>query len=268
VKYQKDFILDAEDIRMYPTLELFGHSISTYFLSALIGLVLAFGLALLRGRAARFHTGAEDIVLTIMCAVVGALLGAKAFQLAGLILRDGGSAGFWTLEHWKGLIPGVGVFYGGLIGGFVAVLLYVRKSKLDFLDVTDILVPCVLLFCTFGRVGCFLAGCCYGCAAPWGIAPRHGAEPLVPVQLFEAGLTLFTMAALLLFRPERRRPGVLLPLYILVYALGRFILEFFRGDMQRGVYLLSTSQWISLLMVPAGISLLIWIKKRPEKART
>jgi len=251
---------------MYPTLDVFGHAFSMYLLSAIAGILFAFGLALLRRRAARFHTGAEDIVYIIMCAVIGALLGAKAFQLAGFILRDGRGAGFWTLEHWRGLIPGVGVFYGGLIGGFIAVLVYIRKYKLDFLDVTDILVPCVLLFCTFGRIGCFLAGCCYGRQAHWGI--QHGAETLIPVQLFEAGLTLITMAAILIFRPERKRPGVLLPLYVLVYAVGRFVLEFFRGDMQRGVYLLSTSQWISLLMIPAGIFLLKWISKRPKLQNT
>ena len=250
---------------MYPYLDLFGRSVSAYMLSAIVGIVFALGLALLRRRAARFHTGAEDILFTVMVAVVGALFGAKAFQLAGFILRDGGSAGFWTLEHWKTLLPGVGVFYGGLIGGFAAVLIYIRKYKLDFWDVTDIMVPCVLLFCTFGRIGCFLAGCCYGCQADWGIVPQHGLEPLVPVQLFEAGFTLLTMAAFLIFRPERKRPGVLLPLYILIYAAGRFVLEFFRGDMHRGVYLLSVSQWISLLMIPAGIFLLTRINKQKTK---
>ena len=251
---------------MYHYLDVFGHAVSTYLLSAITGIIFAVGLALLRRRAARFHTSAEDIVFLLMCAVVGALFGAKAFQLIGLIVRDGRSADFWTLEHWKGLVPGVGVFYGGLIGGFLAVLIYIRKYKLDFLDVTDILVPCVLLFCTFGRIGCFLAGCCYGREAHWGIAPQHGAAPLVPVQLFEAGLTFFTMAAILIFRPERKRPGMLLPLYILVYAAGRFIIEFFRGDMQRGVYLLSTSQWISLLMIPAGVFLLARTSGRKNPA--
>ncbi|MDR1629538.1 MAG: prolipoprotein diacylglyceryl transferase [Oscillospiraceae bacterium] len=242
---------------MYPYLEVFGRAIPMYYLSAIVGLVFAMGLALFRRRAERFHTGTEDIVLMVLLAVIGALLGSKVFQLVGVIIRDGQTVGFWTLEHWKSLIPGVGVFYGGLIGGFIAVLIYIRKNKLDFWEIADILVPCVLLFCTFGRLGCFFAGCCYGRAADWGIMPRHGVEPLIPVQLFEAGFTFLTMAAMLIFRPERKRPGVLLPLYILIYAVGRFILEFFRGDMQRGVYLLSTSQWISLLMIPAGIFLLV-----------
>ncbi|MCL1952665.1 MAG: prolipoprotein diacylglyceryl transferase, partial [Oscillospiraceae bacterium] len=114
-----------------------------------------------------------------------------------------------------------------------------------------------------GRVGCFCAGCCYGREAAWGIAFTHapGAPngvPLVPVQLFEAGFNLLLMAAILIFKPERRRPGLLLPLYLAAYAAARFVLEFFRGDSGRGVLLLSTSQWISLLVIlPAAIALFL-----------
>lgn len=252
---------------MYPYLELFGRAVPTYLLSALVGLIFAVGLALLRRRAARFHASAEDVILMIILAAIGALLGAKLFQIIGLIVRDGQAAEFWTLAYWKIQIQGVGVFYGGLIGGFIAVVLYLRKNKLDFWEVADLLIPSVLLFCTFGRLGCFLAGCCYGREAAWGIVPRHGFEPLIPVQLFEAGFTFLLMLAILIFRPERKRPGALLPLYILSYAVARFILEFFRGDMQRGVFLLSTSQWISLLMIPAGIFLLMRRSKGVPKSQ-
>jgi phosphatidylglycerol:prolipoprotein diacylglycerol transferase len=153
-----------------------------------------------------------------------------------------------------------------LIGGITAALIYIRKNKLDFFEVTDILVPSILLFFTFGRIGCFFAGCCYGCIADWGIAlPSHGIEPLIPVQLFEAGFTFLVMIAVLVFRPERKCTGALLPLYLIVYAIGRFVLEFFRGDIGRGVFILSTSQWISLLILPAGVILLRWIKKQHNK---
>lgn len=194
----------------------------------------------------------------ILVAAIGAMTGAKLFQLIGVIARDGSNPGFWTLAHWKTLIPTAGVFYGGLIGGFFAVLLYIRKNKLEFWSVADLFVPSILLFCTFGRIGCFLAGCCYGKVSECGIVfPLHGHDPLLPVQLYEAGFTFVTLIVLLILRPERKKPGILLPIYVLTYAAGRFVLEFFRGDMQRGVYLLSTSQWISLLLIPAGIYLLL-----------
>jgi prolipoprotein diacylglyceryltransferase len=118
---------------MYPYLELFGHTISTYWLCAMVGLFLCAGLALLRRRAVRFHTSAEDVILTILCCVIGALLGAKVFQLVGLVFRDGANPDFWSLENWKGLLlSGVGVFYGGLIGGASVALIYIRQSKLTF----------------------------------------------------------------------------------------------------------------------------------------
>ena len=137
--------------------------------------------------------------------MTGAIIGAKVFQLVGYIIRDGSNAAFWTIQNWKSLLLGIGIFYGGLIGGFLAVLIYIWKSKLDFRSITDILVPSVLLFHAFGRLGCFFAGCCCGRESTWGIT--------------------------------------------------------IHGDVGRGIFLLSTSQWISLLVFPAGIILLRWVIK-------
>jgi len=237
-------------------IEISGVIISLYWPSALVGIALATGLALFRCRAERFHTPAKRIVGTIFLSLLGGLLGAKLFQIIGYVIRDGSNPGFWTAENWIWMIPGVGVLYGGLFGGLAFALLYIRRKKLDFVDVTDILVPPLLLFFTFGRFGCFFAGCCHGLPADWGY------NGIIPVQLFEAGFTLLFMTILLILRPERKQPGILLPLYLMVYAVGRFILEFFRGDIGRGVFLLSTSQWISLLVFPAGLLLLRWVKRR------
>ena len=226
-------------------------------------MLLAGTLAMLRRRAARFRTPAEDVLHTLLLSLIGALLGSKIFQALGLIVTQGARPGFWSLENWAAIAYSGGVFYGGLIGGLLAAGLYVRKYKLDFRDLTDIVVPSVLLFHACGRVGCFFAGCCYGVEAPWGIVFTQsiGAPngvPLVPVQLFEAGFNLLLMAAMLILKPERKRPGLLLPLYLMAYAAARFTLEFFRGDAGRGVLLLSTSQWISLLVIlPAGILLML-----------
>jgi len=246
---------------MHPFLHVLGRDFPMYSLCGVAGMLLAGGLAMLRRRAPRFRTPADDVLHVMLLSLVGALVGSKVFQVIGLILTQAARPGFWTLETWKAIAYSGGVFYGGLIGGFVAAALYIRKYKVDFWDIMDILIPSVLLFHACGRVGCFFAGCCYGREAAWGIAFTQslGAPngvPLVPVQLFEAGFNLLVMAAILLFRPERKRPGLLLPLYLMAYAAGRFVLEFFRGDTGRGILLLSTSQWISLLVIlPAAIVL-------------
>ncbi|MBQ2775186.1 MAG: prolipoprotein diacylglyceryl transferase [Clostridia bacterium] len=246
---------------MYPYIEIFGINISSYFMAIVVGLTLTIVVGLLRSRAERFHTSTEDVFFTIMCILVGVVIGAKVFQIIGRIIQYGSRPDFWTIENWKSMIPGVGVLYGGMIGGFIAALLYVRFSKLDFWDLADILTPAIIFSVVSGRIGCFMAGCCYGIEASWGVVFTNSAiapngVPLVPVQLFESGFNLLVTMAMLIIRPERKRKGILLPTYFIVYAVGRFILEFFRGDMNRGVYLLSTSQWISLLILPLGILML------------
>ena len=240
-------------------------AIDMYWLCVVVGIALATWLALRRRRANHFHVSAKDVLLTTLSCVVGGFIGAKVLQLCGLIIRYGVIPGFWTFENWKSMMPSAGVFYGGLIGGFFTGLLYVHKRKVDFREITDILMPALLLGHAFGRFGCFFAGCCYGRVADWGIA-LHGDIPRIPVQLFEAGFDLLVMLAMLIFRPERKRPGILLPLYLIVYAAGRFILEFFRGDEGRGIVLLSTSQWISLLIFPIGI-MLLWRTIRQDQKK-
>jgi len=247
---------------MLPYLEILGRAIPMYWLCGLAGLLLAGALAMLRQRGGRFRTPADDTLHLLLLCPVGAMLGAKAFQVIGFLFKHAAHPGFWTLKAWLGVLSGGGVFYGGLIGALAAMLLYIRKYGLDVWDAADLLTPSIPLFHAFGRLGCFCAGCCYGRGAAWGVAFTHSLSapngvPLVPVQLFEAGFNLLVLAALLLLRPERKRPGTLLPLYLLAYAAGRFALEFLRGDASRGVFLLSTSQWISLALLPAAAALLV-----------
>lgn len=252
---------------MFPYFKILGCEISTYLLCALFGIICALTLAMVRAGSPHFFTHKKDVFYAVLCAFIGALTGAKAFQLIGYVLRDGGKAGFWTMEHWRQMLSGVGVFYGGLIGGACVVLLYVYTSKLDLWEMADILIPSVLLFHVFGRIGCFCAGCCYGIEAKWGVALFEAINapngvPLIPVQLLEAFFNLLILVVFLIKRPERRCKGILLPFYLILYAIGRFVLEFYRGDAGRGVFLLSVSQWISLLVLPVGMILLHLVRKK------
>lgn len=122
--------------------------------------------------------------------------------------------------------------------------------------------PAIPLFHVFGRVGCFLGGCCYGLPSAWGFVYRY--SPVAeangvsrfPVQLVEAAWNLVLF--LLLARLQRRGRDRLLPLYLALYAPARFLLEFLRGDAYRGIFLgLSTSQWISLFLFPAALYALL-----------
>jgi phosphatidylglycerol:prolipoprotein diacylglycerol transferase len=151
------------------------------------------------------------------------------------------------------------VFYGGLFGGMLGMLVYCLVFQADVLSLFDIYAPAVLIGHFFGRVGCFLHGCCYGvetAAFPFAVTyPQSSLSapsgiPLVPVPLIEAAflLVMFVFVTYLYLRTDKK--GLCAVVYFASYAAARFVLEFFRGDDYRGVYLgFSTSQAISVLIL-------------------
>ncbi|MFR0732977.1 MAG: prolipoprotein diacylglyceryl transferase family protein [Oscillospiraceae bacterium] len=159
-------------------------------------------------------------------------------------------------------IWGGSVFYGGLLGASWRALLYLAPEGAALGPLGQPDSPGHPLFHVFGRVGCFLGGCCYGLPSAWGFVYRY--SPVAeangvsrfPVQLVEAAWNLVLF--LLLARLQRRGRDRLLPLYLALYAPARFLLEFLRGDAYRGIFLgLSTSQWISLFLFPAALYALL-----------
>ncbi len=253
---------------MYPIVTIFGRPIGTYALSSVAGILLAGWYAC---RAAR-RRGVDDneIIVLLLVSAVGILLGSHVlYALTNLpaLLRYLSESANLPLGDWfRGLLPYVGgaVFYGGLLGGLAAGALYLRIRRLPFAAYADIAAPAIPLFHAFGRIGCFLGGCCYG--IPWeggitytrALSPEANGVARFPVQLLESAL-LFALFFLLaaLFRRGALR-GKLLALYLAVYAVLRFLLEFLRGDAIRGVYFgLSTSQWISLaILLALGVAAL------------
>ena len=136
-----------------------------------------------------------------------------------------------------------GVFYGGLILAVVVALWYIRRIGLPLWTTCDVFAPGIALGHVVGRFGCFFAGCCYGkpTTLPWGITftdPFAAANvgtplgvPLHPTQLYEAGAELLILIVLLATeRKGRPFPGRTFWLYMLLYAVSRFIIEFYRGD--------------------------------------
>lgn len=166
-------------------------------------------------------------------------------------------------KFFNSLLYGGFVFYGGFIGLILCLLLYCFLFGKPLLKVFDMIAHALPLVQSFGRIGCFVSGCCYGIpvAEPFGIALIHPpAElkgvPLLPVQLIESVCCLCIFVALLIFGRKKRDDGVIMGLYMLLYGVVRFISEFFRYDSVRGIWgALSTSQWISIFVVAAGLFL-------------
>ena len=165
------------------------------------------------------------------------------------------------------------VVYGGIIFGILAALLYCKKKKLFFLQYLDCAAPSIALAQGFGRIGCFLAGCCYGMPtdSPFSItftnsayAPNH--IPLFPSQLVSSAFDFLHFAILCLLFQRNKKPGKIGAFYLIFYSIGRFIIEFFRGDLERGnVGTLSTSQFISIFVAIAGIALVLFLSKKEKE---
>lgn len=163
---------------------------------------------------------------------------------------------------WEGGL----VWYGGLVAAFIVAVFYVRHYKLPVLAYIDCFAPAVALGHAIGRLGCVMAGCCFGkpighdawyamifpadvgSFAPPGVA-------LYPTQLMEAGAELVTFAILLVVRHYKKFSGQVVATYLILYGVARFVIEFFRGDMDRGFVIpdvISVSQLVSIFMIVAG----------------
>ena len=170
-----------------------------------------------------------------------------------------------------------GVFYGGLIGATLVAFWYIRRHQLPLWTTCDMFAPGIALGHVVGRLGCLMAGCCYGIPTtkPWGITftdPFAAANvgtplgvPLHPTQLYEAAAELLILGILLVTeRKGRPYPGRTFWLYMLLYAITRFIIEFYRGDERGAVGMFSTSQFISILLAPLAVGMLIYLSRRAE----
>lgn len=162
------------------------------------------------------------------------------------------------------------VVYGGILGGIFFGWTYCRVRKICFWRYFDLVMPSVALAQGFGRIGCFLAGCCYGKETDSilsvtfhdsDFAPNNIA--LVPTQIYSSVLDFLNFAVLLYIAKHKHKNGQIGALYLILYSIGRFVMEFFRGDLIRGsVGALSTSQFISIFILAAGLLILITGRKR------
>lgn len=205
----------------------------------------------------------------------------QAMNLCAFVMIGGvvGARAFFVIQHWEvfWLYPlesiaiwhGGLVWYGGLIGGLSAGEWYLGRHRLSRLRSLDLLVPFVALGHAVGRIGCFLNGCCHGkeTAAWFGVTFPGNSYAVVPTQLIESAF-LFVLFVFLrwLQRPSvLRHPGRLLGVYILMYAVFRFVLEFWRGDQQFYIGSWTLQQVISVFLALSAMgALVLEYTKRPS----
>lgn len=257
---------------MYPKLfELGGISIYAYGLMLVAAYLIGLRVAVSRGRT-RGLNDARVMDLGILV-ILSAFLGAKLLLFVvewDHILRNPAFA--------LTLLRSAGVFYGGLILALVAAFWYMRRHRMPLWTTCDAFAPGIVLGQAVGRIGCLLAGCCYGKPTdlPWGItftnpiASANVGTPLDvalhPTQLYESAAALLILGILLLIERRRRFfPGQTFWTYLLLYPVARFSIEFFRGDPRGTVFdLLSTSQFVSALLVPVSLIMLVRLIRTPH----
>lgn len=215
---------------------------------------------------------------------IGGILGAKIYW----------AIQYGDLEDWRYLqflMTGGLVFFGGLFGGIVAGIAYLKYARTPFIPAADMVAPFLALAHGLGRIGCFLNGCCWGrlCSSwvPWGVSfPRASygpfrdqvkkgliegdmafALPIHPVQLYETlGLVILFVILLIIYK-KHRHTGVVSLSYVTLYGLLRFTTEGFRGESVRSVYgLLTVSQTVGLAMFVVGGLLFLLFKNTLWKA--
>src|SRR3954468_14284631 len=253
---------------MHPILFEIGR-FPVYTYGVLLAAAYLLGLQFALVRARKRGLDANRVMDLGIYIIISALVGAKLL----LLITDFQAFRNNPAELLNLLREG-GVFYGGLIVAVSVALLYIRKVGLPLWTTCDVFAPGIALGHVIGLFGCLFAGCCFGkpTNVPWAItftSPFAAANvgtplnvPLHPTQLYEAGAEFLILVFLLLTEKSGRKfAGRTFWLYMLLYAVSRYVIEYYRDDPRGTVGPFSTSQFISLILAPLAVGMLVYLRR-------
>ncbi len=258
---------------MYPILFQFGRfHIYAYGFFIVVGFAAATFLAVLKVRKSNMTISSEHAADLFFYTVLSAFLGSRILYVLinfAVFRQDP----LQIFKLWEGGL----VFYGGLIPAAGVAFWVMRWHRLPVWKLADLISPLIALGLSCGRVGCFLAGCCYGkeTSLPWAVVFRNPdslarlSVPLHPTQLYDAanGFALFFFLSWM----EKRKTfeGQIFWLFLVLYSITRFVIEIFRGDPRGFLFtgLLSTSQAIGILLAIFSVLMLFYMKKRSQRQK-
>jgi len=244
--------------------ELFGFQVYWYGILAAAAFLVAFGTA--SRRAPRVGIRSEDVFNLAPWIIIGAVVGARVLYVISYWDKEFAGRPWTQIFNMRSGL----VYYGGLIGSSLGTIIFCRKARLPLWRMADVMAPSIALGHAFGRVGCFMTGCCYGRPTdlPWAVhfPKEHWTHGIAvhPTQLYESSLNfLFYMFLAWLYR-RRKFDGQIFAIYLIGYALIRAFVEFFRGDYDLSQFhfggLASPGQTVSIFILAAGLAL--WWKQR------
>lgn len=246
---------------MFPNVVFLGKTISLYTIMVIFGIISC--LLYIIWICKKEKIDDNNVIKLLLVALIGAFIGGHllyAITKIDLIILFFSKIN--KVNNFKVFIDcmyeifGGSVFYGGLIGALLFSYIYVKRKNIDKYLLSDLCAPLIPLFHFFGRIGCFLTGCCYGIESKIGFTYKHSLINVAngvnrfPIQLVEAFYNLILFILLTYFYKKGKLKGKLIYVYLILYSIGRYFLEFFRGDEYRGFILgISTSQFISILII-------------------
>lgn len=240
--------------------------VTIYMYGVMIAAGFAAALLMSNYRAKKRGLSEDTIFGIFLCALIGGMLGSRLlYYIVELpsIIED--PSILWNFKNGY-------VVYGGIIGGIVTSWIYCKVKKQSFITYFDLVMPAVSLAQGFGRIGCFCAGCCYGrkTDAWYGITFTHSdfapnGVKLIPTQLLSSAGDFIICGILLWYAAKKPKSGRVASLYLMLYGVGRFAMEFLRNDYRGTVGILSTSQFISIGVVILGILLYAIAPKLSER---
>lgn len=241
---------------MKPILLSFGN-INVYSYGFMIAVGILAAVYYMDKRAPKYGMDGDSAFSMALCAMISGIAGAKLLYLLMVLPQLISDPSSITMYLRSGF-----VVFGGIICGILSCLLLARYKKWDFYKYFDLFMPSIALAQGFGRIGCFMAGCCYGKHTDsffsvtfpenaYSLAPAG--TPLIPTQLISSGLDFINCIVLTMYARHSTRDGKVGGLYLILYSIGRFFLEFLRGDDRGAIGMLSTSQFISLLSLTVGL---------------
>ena len=235
-------------------------TIYSYGFMIALGLLAGYGLALKTADA--LHCDKKHLDGILFTILISGFLSSKILYLLTNLDE--------VMSNPRFIMDSLGggwVVYGGILGGMLGGWMYCKKYNLSFFQYFDWGMPSFALGQAFGRIGCFMAGCCYGCQTTSHFAvvfPEHSLAPagipLIPTQLMSSVFDFGLCLLLLWLIRHKKWDGQIGCAYLILYSFGRFIIEFFRGDLIRGsIGMFSTSQFISIFVFIFGI--ILWFQK-------
>lgn len=246
-----------------------GLTIFTY--GVLVAIAFLAGIFFVTYEARRVGEDPAKVLDLVFWIIVAAIIGSRAYYVLVTNPKLVTSDPLSLIKIWKGGL----VFQGGVIGALIVGVYWVLRHKLPVWKYMDIFAPAIPLGHFFGRMGCFMSGCCYGRPAPFeswysvvfpidasSFAPQG--IPLYPTQLMDGFGELIIFFGLFFFRKHKKFDGQVMALYMFTYAVLRFVVELFRSEENRNIVFgwLSAAQIVSFAMII--FALWIWIRNRKK----